>query len=88
MGWNRIAPAAGGGWDGTILDGLNGNSSCYFVHSFTAEPEDEAARVADADYDGTRISACVRLGALWGCQFHPEKSGPVGLRIMANFLAT
>jgi glutamine amidotransferase len=58
----------------------------YFVHSFTAVPRDEEHRLADADYGGERISAAVHRGAVWGCQFHPEKSGEAGLAVLRAFL--
>ena len=74
-------------WNGTILEGIAPGSTCYFVHSFTAEPTDDRYRLADCDYDGRVISAAVRRGNLYGCQFHPEKSGEAGLRIIKNFLA-
>jgi glutamine amidotransferase len=57
------------------------------VHSFTAEPEDEGYRLADCDYNGRRISAALRVGNVFGTQFHPEKSGETGLHILRNFLA-
>ena len=77
----------GADWDGTILDGIEPGSTCYFVHSFTAEPEDARYRLADCDYNGRRISAALRVGNVYGTQFHPEKSGERGLRILRNFLA-
>ncbi len=86
IGWNRLLSSAGRGWDGTILAGLPENAAVYFVHSFMAMPEAAENRVADCDYDGVRIAAAIGCGHLYGCQFHPEKSGPVGLRILENFV--
>lgn len=89
IGWTAIRPppaAPDGWWRGTILEGLEAGVSTYFVHSFTAAPADPAARLADADYNGRLISAAVRRGNVFGTQFHPEKSGPVGLKIIENFL--
>lgn len=87
IGWNRITPAGPNGlWHGTILDGLGADASAYFVHSYAAVPADHARLLASCDYDGCRIAAVVRSGALYGCQFHPEKSGPAGLHILRNFL--
>jgi glutamine amidotransferase len=85
IGWNALHPA-NGGWDGTVLGGVAPGSSVYFVHSFAAHPDSESDRLADCDYDGVRIAAAIRRGAWTGCQFHPEKSGPVGLRIIENFV--
>lgn len=87
IGWNElVVPAGLAGWDGTILQGLSPGETVYFVHSFTASPTDTANRLADCLYDGRVISAAIRAGNLYGCQFHPEKSGPIGLRIIKNFL--
>ena len=85
IGWNALRPA-NGGWDGTVLGDIVPGSSVYFVHSFAASPESESDRLADCDYDGVRIAAAIRRGAWTGCQFHPEKSGPVGLHIIENFV--
>ena len=87
IGWNRLVPPAGVRWDGTLLKGIPAGTEVYFVHSYTAQPAREALRLADADYDGCRVSAVVRDGGIYGCQFHPEKSGPAGLQMLRNFLA-
>jgi len=85
VGWNRIIPR--NGCAGALLEGLGPDASAYFVHSYAAAPDSPGSIVADCDYDGCRIPAVIRSGALHGCQFHPEKSGPTGLRILHNFLA-
>lgn len=88
IGWNRLSPPSPATmWDDTILAGIEPGSSVYFVHSFTAIPSHPQHRLADCDYDGRVISAAIRSGSLYGCQFHPEKSGEVGLAILRNFLA-
>lgn len=86
IGWNRIVPPPGGSWDGTLLEPLPSGTMMYFVHSFTAAPTHETDRLADADYGGQRISAAVQRGNVIGCQFHPEKSGSAGLRVIDRFL--
>lgn len=87
IGWNALVRTeAGGTWLGTVLNGIEVGASVYFVHSFMAVPNDPAHRLADCDYGGRRISAVIRSGPLYGCQFHPEKSGEVGLCILRNFL--
>jgi glutamine amidotransferase len=87
IGWNRITPRPGGSWQGTILESQTPGTMMYFVHSFTAIPEREEDRLADADYGGQRISAAVQRANVIGCQFHPEKSGSAGLRVIDRFLA-
>lgn len=87
IGWNALLPGCAG-WDGTPLNGLTpGESAVYFVHSFMAQPKEPTHQLAECDYDGLTVSAVIRRDALTGCQFHPEKSGPAGLRILANFMA-
>ena len=88
IGWNTLVKPQGGEWRGTILDDLDEGITCYFVHSFTAEPAEERYRLADCFYNGRRISAALRAGNVYGTQFHPEKSGRNGLRILKNFLVT
>lgn len=75
-------------WAGTILKNTPVNSSTYFVHSYTAFPEDSNHRLADCDYDGCLIAAAVQSNQIIGCQFHPEKSGQIGLEILRGFLET
>jgi glutamine amidotransferase len=88
IGWSELEkPTETTRWEGTILDGIPERSTCYFVHSFTAEPTEERYRLSDCHYDGRRVSAALRAGNVYGTQFHPEKSGEVGLRILRNFLA-
>ncbi len=87
VGWNRIRAAARDNWRRTILDGIDAQATAYFVHSYAAVPASTAHRLADCDYDGCLFAAVVRCGSLYGCQFHPEKSGPVGLHILGNFLS-
>ena len=89
IGWSPLSPAAEerpDAWDGTILNGVAPGSSVYFVHSFAACPIDEGQRLAISDYGAGSVCAAVRHGALYGVQFHPERSGPTGLKILANFV--
>ncbi|MAI49154.1 MAG: imidazole glycerol phosphate synthase subunit HisH [Rhodospirillaceae bacterium] len=84
IGWDRLIPASS--WDGTILAGLGDDPYCYFVHSFAAVPENPSDLLSQSVYGDITLTAAVRRGNVWGCQFHPEKSGPVGLKIISNFL--
>lgn len=67
-----------------VLDGLDG-AWMYFVHSYSAEATDDV--VAVCDYGG-EVTAAVAKGATFATQFHPEKSGVNGLRLLANFVRT
>lgn len=85
IGWNTLRPE-GAGWAGTPLEGLAPDSPVYFVHSYAPRPEDPEHALASCEYGTTRFCAAVRRDNLSGCQFHPEKSGSVGLAILARFL--
>ena len=90
IGWNQLNLPKGyevSRWRNTILETLPEGSSVYFVHSFTAVPTNTMHRLADVFYGGHVLSAVVQKGNLYGCQFHPEKSGPIGLKILKNFLS-
>jgi glutamine amidotransferase len=86
IGWSGLGPSAGASWQGSILAGTPEGTAAYLVHSFHLVPDDPAHLLADCFYGGHRITAAVRAGNIFGCQFHPEKSGPAGLRILAAFL--
>jgi len=86
IGWNELTKSDGTVWEGTILSDLNEMDSAYFVHSYTAIPDNPSHRLADCSYGGCLVSAVIRSGVVYGCQFHPEKSGNVGLKIVRAFL--
>lgn len=87
IGWNGLLPPAQtSGWTGSLLEGIAAGESVYFVHSFMAQPVDPRHCLADCLYGGVAVSAAVRRDNIMGCQFHPEKSGEVGLRVLRNFL--
>ncbi len=82
MGWNELHVRR----DHPIVEGVDGEYA-YFVHSYYAKPDDEGAVVATTDY-GLEFPAIVanEAGNVFGTQFHPEKSGETGLRILQNFV--
>jgi len=83
MQWNVLDAAPGRG-NSALLGGLGRESWAYFVHSFAPEPTADV--VATCEYGGPVVAA-VERGNLWATQFHPEKSGAVGLSLLANFAA-
>lgn len=85
IGWNALQHASSQGGATTLLRDVNPGESVYFVHSFMAEPTDLSNRLADCLYGGHRISAVIGSGSVFGCQFHPEKSGETGLKILRAF---
>lgn len=87
IGWNKLVkPSSINTWKGTILDGLDENSSVYFVHSYAATQVDPAFELASCMHDNYEVCSVVQNQNVIGCQFHPEKSGPIGLNILNNFL--
>ena len=87
IGWNCIEKLKGGrSWEETILKNISPKTEFYFIHSFTAVPHNEEYRLADTFYNGIKLSAVIAKGNLYGCQFHPEKSGEAGLKIIRNFI--
>ena len=81
MGWNNIQLKNGGS---EILSDIPDNSDFYFVHSYVICPEQDSVIKAYSDY-GIEVPAVVQSGSVVACQFHPEKSGEAGLRILKNF---
>lgn len=87
IGWEGLLPAGGrSDFSGSILSGIQPGDECYFIHSYEAKPANDADRLADAAYGGRHVCAAVARGNVIGTQFHPEKSGPVGLAIIHGYL--
>ena len=80
VGWNSLAIGRPGA---SILDGVADQAQVYFTHSYIAPVTDDAVAVTT---HGEAFAAVVQHGQIAGVQFHPEKSGDVGLRILRNFL--
>ena len=86
MGWNTVEPPPGS----VLFDGLGGERF-YFVHSYGVRAADrlpDGAKVTWVEHDGDRCIAGVEYGALSSTQFHPEKSGQAGARLLRNWIAT
>lgn len=82
MQWNRLDVLA---HDDPMLADLGDDPWVYFVHSLHGVPDDPAVVAATCEY-GARLNAAFRLDNVFATQFHPEKSGPTGLRLLANFV--
>ncbi len=80
IGWNQTAA----GKESKIFRGLNDNSFFYYIHSYYADPADNAVCAAQTDYY-LRYCCAVECGALAAVQFHPEKSGSTGLALLKNW---
>lgn len=81
MGWNQVKQKVAH----PIFEGITDEANFYFVHSYYAEPEDKAVIVGETEY-GVSICSVASKGNLVATQFHPEKSGEVGLRFYDNFI--
>lgn len=78
MGWNALSELRT-----NLFAGMSDGDFVYFVHSFAADVSEDTIAVSD---NGRRFSAAMRKGNFYGAQFHPEKSGDVGERILRNFM--
>ena len=90
IGWSELNFEHGDGNGqlvGALFESINDGASFYFVHSFAALPDDEDISVAHTIYGGHLITGAVRKGMVFGTQFHPEKSGIAGLRLLDNFVS-
>ena len=81
MGWNKLELSN----NGRLFKGFDKAPYVYFVHSYYVEAEDESIVKASTFYN-TKIHASVESGNIFACQFHPEKSGIKGLKILQNFV--
>jgi glutamine amidotransferase len=82
MGWNAVRFSV----PHPVFQGLPPGSSFYFIHSYFPVPADQAHVAGTTEYGETFVSAVAHANVV-AVQFHPEKSGPVGLRLISNFLA-
>lgn len=82
MGWNNLTYQNG---SSPLFNGVDAQSDFYFVHSYLIQPEDKSIIKAYADY-GCLVPACVSKGSITAFQFHPEKSGKAGLKILENYI--
>jgi len=86
MGWNQVfVPPSAEARPDPLLQGIAPGSHFYFVHSYYVVPEDPDTIALTCEY-GVEFTAAVRKDNLFACQFHPEKSQALGLRLLANFV--
>lgn len=81
MGWNQVIQKV----RHPLFDGIPDRADFYFVHSYYGQPDDSSIVIAETEY-GTRFCCALARGNLVASQFHPEKSGDLGLRIYHNFI--
>jgi glutamine amidotransferase len=83
MGWNEVDHDGSG-----PLATTDPGTPFYFVHSFAPVPRDPATIIGTTDYGERPFASAVRLGAVTGLQFHPERSGDAGIRVLAAFVTS
>jgi glutamine amidotransferase len=81
MGWNQVRQTI----SHPVFGGIADEANFYFVHSYYVEPEDRSLVAGETEY-GVRLCSVIVQGNLIATQFHPEKSGEVGLRLYGNFI--
>lgn len=84
MGWNGVNRAESGR-DHPLFAGIPDGAEFYFAHSYVCEPDDQSWVLAETEY-GTSFACSIGAGNIMGVQFHPEKSGVYGMRLLANFV--
>jgi glutamine amidotransferase len=89
IGWNGIyrpRPGHAGAdpWMGTFLDAVPDGEPMYFVHSYVVQPDDAGVVLSTTRYGNVEFCSSLRYGNVVACQFHPERSGPEGLKIYRN----
>lgn len=86
IGWSHLDCPPEFNWNGSILESLNRKQAVYLVHSFQFLPKNHCNMFGTYQYGGHNITAAIAKNNIIGLQFHPEKSGHIGLKILAKFL--
>jgi len=87
VGWNSLHPA-GDGWEDTLLTGVPAGADMYFVHSYVVRPRDASLVVSTTRYGQETFCSSIASGNIFACQYHPERSAAMGLRLYANLKST
>ena len=86
IGWNEVFSPKEIDWNKTILKSVKQRSDLYFVHSYLLKPKNKKNILSLTKYGGLKFCSAIYKDNIYGCQFHPEKSGKVGLKIIENFI--
>ena len=81
MGWNAVEIAK----PHPLFEGIEDSSEFYFVHSYYPAPSDESYTMGTTEYADVRFASAIGKGNMFATQFHPERSGRIGLRMLENF---
>ena len=87
ISWSPIKTREADIWKDTILDDLQDGEDMYHVHSYHAVPSNSSNILSLSTYQDFNFCSTVKKGNVYGCQYHPEKSGARGLKIISNFLS-
>lgn len=85
MGWSAVSPADPNRWDRGLMAEQMPGEPMYFVHSYYVQCKEPTDVVATSEYGGTSFCSVLQRGQVFGCQFHPERSGFEGLRLYEEF---
>lgn len=86
IGWNSLLMPKNINWKDTILEDIKNGEMTYFVHSYAVYPSKKEDWLAQTDYGGEIFCSVISCGNIEATQFHPEKSGEVGQRILRKFI--
>ncbi len=84
VGWDRIHASAS--WSGTLLEGVDNGEYMYFVHSYIVRPRELSTVLSTSQYGHIGFCSSLKRQNVFGCQYHPERSGPAGLRVYQNLM--
>jgi glutamine amidotransferase len=86
IGWSALKKPRQQDWSNSCLEGIEEGEFFYFVHSFMAVPTNPEDRLAHCIYEDLPVTAAIQKDNITGLQFHPEKSGEAGLKILKQFI--
>ena len=86
IGWSALTRPPAAHWEGSPLQTLSEGASVYLVHSYHVVPDRHEHLLAQYSCGGHDVTAAIIAGRISGCQFHPEKSGKIGLAVLSSFL--
>ena len=86
IGWNKLLEIKSNKWNDSILKGIENNVYMYFLHSYYVSPKDQKVILSETSYGQNTFCSVFQKNQIIGCQFHPERSGEIGLKILKNFI--
>jgi len=86
IGWSKLNHEPSSSNSSILFSGISQDASIYLVHSYAVKTDSDDNVIASYYFDGEKITAAIKSNNTFGLQFHPEKSGPAGLKILSNFI--